>query len=158
MQAKYLMLAISFYKLLSKEFILNPPIEYIKKTIRNEIHSVLFKLLVGVVLTSTIIFSIFHLANAIHNLLIPYQYGLAIEAALFGGLVILGLGALYSIFKTDEIIKDSLESNIGLPLLNEAFFKNVMQRFAEGFMEGAESSQVAIKKSDEQTEMNLQQS
>jgi len=141
------MLALSIFALNGKDSALeskNIMSEFIKQTIRTEVSAIGLKLLIGIVLVSTIIFSIIQLGQVSQTLLRPLENGSIIELVIFSIVVVLCLIMLYLLFKnwqTNSAVKKNKDQFSSMTV----DLQSLGIKFAEGILEGLESAAAKIK-------------
>lgn len=104
----------------------------IKKTIHQEVSTIAFKVLLGLLISSAIVFSVIQFGLAYLQLLSLYKNELNFQLISFGFVILVGLLALYYLFKVPkpEVKQEetSLFTNFDPP--------NLIINFATGIMEG----------------------
>ena len=112
-------------------------LEFIKRTNREEIYSIVFKVLVGVILATTIVYSIFRAGDAFLVLVHRLKNGYVFELIGFGILASAAFTSLYFLFQSSNRKSARRElSADGLPMLD---YELIAIKFVEGFVEGLTS-------------------
>lgn len=112
---------------------------FLKRTIRAEILAISYKILIGVVLAATVIFSIIQLGKAYQVYLSFYENGTVIEIASFAFVAVFGSALLYYLLASSkrkapvESVDHSGEISVKTGLQSAA------AKFAEGFFKGLET-------------------
>jgi hypothetical protein len=138
MFSKVLTILISTMALFSKERAdgLNENLMLdIKQSIVAEIYAVSFKLIMGVILASGIIYSIFRLGVASEIVLSRLENGLYLEILVFGVAAIAGLIFLFLLFRVTPV-----RAAKGIVIAPQTFnLEHVATKFVEGFLQGLEN-------------------
>jgi hypothetical protein len=101
---------------------------------REDIPTMIHRLLVGFVVVAVVIFSLFQLGGALHTYLSRLDNGLALEVAAFGFVVVSGLGTLHLLFKRPS--SRSRQREAELPANLQGLVRKFVAGFAEGLTEG----------------------
>ncbi len=104
----------------------------IKKTIHQDMSLLGYKLLLGIVIVSIVVFSIIQFGYAYLTLLSMYKDELTMKLVSFGILSILGVVALYFLFKNkkSEISFEPIVTNqFDLPTLITSFASGIMEGY-----------------------------
>jgi hypothetical protein len=104
----------------------------LKEIIRFEITAIIYKLLLGFVITATVIFSLFQFGQKTKIILDKFENGIGLQLLSFGSVSLVGLFLLYFLFRryqvSPSIIKDSDQSAIDL--------QEMGMKFSQGLIEG----------------------
>ena len=109
-------------------------VNYLKSMIRNEVSAMSFRFLVGVVLVSVIVFSLFQLGAALQVVLSPLENGLVLESVVFSFVAIACSILFYFLFNTT--IKRSPVDVLSVPPALSAGLQVLAVNFAQGFILG----------------------
>jgi hypothetical protein len=138
---KYLLLALSALTLkgpASTRIVRDGTIEFVRRTIRTEVSAMGLKLLVGLILVSTIVFSIIQIGHAVHTLLAQFENGFIFEIAGFAVIALASSLALYFTFESSP--KDEVVETVAMRSVPTPFdLPNLAFQFAQGFMAGLNS-------------------
>lgn len=110
------------------------PFAYIKGAIRDEISALIFKVLVGVVLASTIVYAIFHAGQAFQTLAHQFENGYIFELIVFGLLAVVASSGLYLLFQ-NSVERSAIQNRDSLNLAS-IDYDLLLFKFTEGFVEG----------------------
>ncbi len=142
MISKNLILALSAFASGYKEVLSDNKdglLDDIQKSIQEAVLTLAFKLFIGLVLTSVIIFSLFKLGEAAEILLSQLENGLAFEIIFFTSIFIFSSIGLYLMLYGQSI--KSVPTNIkdeASPI--QADLQKLAMNFADGFISGLESA------------------
>lgn len=138
----YILLALS--SLLKSNSISQPSssdvaLDQIKQKISDELSRMTFKLLVGIVLISAIIFSVFQLGIAYQIWLKRFENSFTIEVISFSFFALAFSLGLYFLFNRDEDKKFDKKLVMVQQMQPRENTQSVVANFAEGVMEGFEA-------------------
>lgn len=106
--------------------------EMIRKSISAEISQMSFKILVGFILVSVIVFSMVQFGRAMQFFLSQLENGYVYEIIAFGTIAVISCILLYSLFHTQRA-EETFE--VETSLVNTTP-KSLVSEFAKGFMRG----------------------
>ena len=131
---KYFMLAFSLFALKNRGQNSDTDIhstDFIKKIIRAEVSAIGLRLLAGLVLASTIIFSFIYIGKGYHLYLNQFQNGLTIELVTFAVVALVCSLGIFFLFSGNQnfrkLPRSSSAEPIDLPLLAIIFVQGFME-------------------------------
>ena len=131
---KYLVLILSAFSLNEQ----GKAARTLQEAIRFEIAAIIYKILLGIVLTSIIIFSLFQFGLKAKIFLDSFENGLTLQLISFGSISLTGILLLYFLFKRNQAGPDSKnDSDSDKPDLQELGIN-----FVEGIIEGYQQNQI----------------
>lgn len=127
----------------------------IKADIRNEVMAMGFKLLLGAVLASVIVYSLIQFGEAFQIFSSQIENGYVVDLIMFGGVTLVGSAVLFLMFYRN--LRETALSRSHVRSQNaEIDLINLVNKFAEGFAQGLESPDSSLKQS-RRTEQNIRQ-
>lgn len=128
------------------------PIEFIKRSIREEFSILLFKTLLGIVLASTIFYAIFQLGEAFQGLSLQLANSFIVQLIGFGGLAIAVSFAFGFLFK--ETVTRYFNRNNKETPLSQIDLESLLLEFLEGFVAGLNAKRPESPAPDQRTSSN----
>ena len=120
--------------------------ELVKKSIRDEVSTIILKILIGLILTSLIIFSLIQIGLSFQIFLIQIENGYIYDFVIFGFITMISLILLFRIFNQSmskgNFVKTSLNSQnekIELGKLTFTLFEGFLEGFKKGNIEKVKS-------------------
>jgi hypothetical protein len=117
-------------------------LDMIKENIRDEVSAIIFKTLMGLVVTVTTIFSLVQLGQALVIFLNKYENGLYLEMATFLVIGAAGCYLLWILFRPQPRIIEKEQAASGVDI------QHIFSKFTEGLTKGYESNMPAGIRAD----------
>lgn len=133
--------------------------ENIKSDIRNEVMAMGFKLLIGAVLASVIIYSLIQFGEAFQIFSSQIENGYVVDLIMFGSVTLVASTVLFLMFYRN--LRETALSRSHVRSQNsEIDLINLVNKFAEGFAQGLESPDTSLNqtKKHDQTQKNTERS
>lgn len=106
-------------------------VDMVKENIREEVSTLIFRALIGLVLAVTTIFAILQLGRALQIIFNQSPYGVYFEVVTFGVVAIAGIYLMFAMFRpAPRIIIQSDEAVAGLNV------PGLFQQFSQGLLKG----------------------
>lgn len=103
-----------------------------KKNIQNDVFAIAFKLMIGVLLLSTIMFSLLQLAKFFQGWLGQFENGAMLEISIFSGFAFLSsIGLFFLFYKRKTCVEVVIA-----PTINSNDLQVLLINFAEGLIKG----------------------
>ena len=138
---KYLLVILSALSLNEQDSLTRT----LKETIRTEISAIIYKLLLGFILTATVLFSLFQFGQKIKIVLDKFESGLGLQLLSFGSISLVGLILLYLLFRRNQAALSLTKE----PDQSEIDIKAIGMEFAQGLIEGYNSHEETIQSEEE---------